>query len=372
MAGIYFHIPFCRQRCAYCDFFSSTSTELKGQIIEAMCREVEQRQGYLAGQSIETIYFGGGTPSLLEASEIELLLDTTARHFDLSQLGECTLEANPDDLTSSYLSNLKALGINRLSMGVQSFCDDALRFMNRRHSSQQAVDAVKAAQGVGFENITIDIIYGIPTFGEHHLQQTLDTALSLEVQHISSYHLTIEAGSSFGRAAARGELQAVDEITSQREFDLVHDTLCAGGFEHYEVSNFALPQYRSKHNSSYWSGAHYLGIGAAAHSFNGKQREWNASNIKQYIESKGREIEHLTPSNRLNEYIMTRLRTAEGIDIAYIREHFGVEASEKIVKIAEKWLSSGSVVRCGSRVVIPPKGFLLSDMIIESMFGVEI
>ena len=254
MAGIYLHIPFCKRICAYCDFYKSADLRQMDALIEAMHRELDARRGYLGGEAVETRYFGGGTPSLCPPEEIGALLRHTEELFDCSRAEETTLEANPDDLTPRYLAAVRRAGIDRLSIGIQSFDDDCLKLMNRRHTARQAAEAVHNAQKEGFGNITVDLIFGVPGFGGDSLRRSLGEAIGLGVQHISAYHLTIEPDTAFGRRAARGAFAPVEEQVSEEEFLTVHDTLTAAGFEHYEVSNFALPGFRARHNAAYWHG----------------------------------------------------------------------------------------------------------------------
>ena len=270
MAGLYFHIPFCKRVCAYCDFYKSVDLRRMDPLLESMHRELDARREYLGGEPVRTRYFGGGTPSLCAPEAVAGLLDHAATLFDCTAAEETTLEANPDDLTPAYLAALRRAGVNRLSVGIQSFDDACLKLMNRRHNAAQAVEAVRSAQREGYENITVDLIFGVPGFGNDTLRRSLDSALALGVQHISAYHLTVEPGTAFGRRAARGQFAPVDEATSETEYALVHETLTGAGFEHYEVSNFALPGFRARHNAAYWHGVKYLGIGPAAHSFDGR------------------------------------------------------------------------------------------------------
>ncbi|MCM1300491.1 MAG: radical SAM family heme chaperone HemW, partial [Alistipes senegalensis] len=315
MAGIYFHIPFCKRVCAYCDFYKEVGTGRMDELVAAMHRELERQRDYLGGEPVRTRYFGGGTPSLCPPDAIRRLLDRAAQLFDCSTVEETTLEANPDDLDGRYLAALREAGVDRLSVGVQSFDDDCLRLMNRRHTAAQAEAAIRMARDAGFENITADIIFGVPGFGGDSLRRTLDRLLAADVQHVSAYHLTVEPDTAFGRRAARGTFAPVDETTSECEFRLVHDTLCAAGFEHYEVSNYARPGFRACHNAAYWHGAKYLGIGPAAHSYDGRERHWNVASVSRYVEGAPPENEVLTETDRFNEFVMTRLRTAEGIDL---------------------------------------------------------
>lgn len=368
MAGLYFHIPFCKRICAYCDFYKSADLRRMDDVVQAMHRELDDRRAYLGGDGVQTRYFGGGTPSLCTPGTVKGLLTHAAQLFDCSGAAETTLEANPDDLTDAYLAGLREAGIDRLSIGVQSFDDGCLKLMNRRHTASQATAAVRAAQRAGFGNITVDLIFGVPGFGGDSLKRSLDTALSLGVQHISAYHLTVEPDTAFGRRAARGEFRAVDELVSEQEFLTVHDTLCAAGFEHYEVSNYALPGFRARHNASYWHGTKYLGIGPAAHSFDGGERHWNPSSVDGYVEGIPAERESLSERDHYNEYVMTALRTAEGIDLAQAAARFGAKRTERMLAEAAPFLQAGALRRTEGRLAVPPERFLVSDAVIEAFF----
>ncbi|MDE6046274.1 MAG: radical SAM family heme chaperone HemW [Alistipes sp.] len=368
MAGLYFHIPFCKRVCAYCDFYKSADLRRMDDVVRAMHREIEQRRDYLGGEPIRTRYFGGGTPSLCDARQISDLLARAADLFDCSAVAETTLEANPDDLSGPYLDALRRAGIDRLSIGVQSFDDACLRLMNRRHTAAQAVEAIRRARAAGFGNLTVDLIFGVPGFGGEKLRRTLDTALELRPEHISAYHLTVEADTAFGRRAARGEFAPVNEAVSEEEFLSVHRTLTQAGYEHYEVSNFALPGRRARHNAAYWQGQKYLGIGPAAHSYDGRRRCWNAASIERYLAGEAAEEETLTDRDRLNEYLLTRLRTAEGIDLAEMARLFGEEQAARTAREAERYVEAGTLVVAGSRRKIPPERFLLSDAVIGGLF----
>ena len=371
MAGLYFHIPFCKRVCAYCDFYKSADLRRMDDLLAAMHRELDEQRGYPGGEAVTTRYFGGGTPSLCTPEAIRGLLDHAARLFDCSGAEETTLEANPDDLTPAYLDGLRDAGIDRLSIGVQSFDDDCLKLMNRRHTAAQAAEAVRAAQRAGFGNLTVDLIFGVPGFGGDTLRRSLDAALSLGVQHISAYHLTVEPDTAFGRRAARGEFRAVDEQISETEFLTVHHTLTEAGFEHYEVSNFALPGFRARHNAAYWHGVKYLGIGPAAHSFDGRERHWNVASVTEYIGGTPAEAETLTDRDRFNEYVMTRLRTAEGIDLREAERLFGKERAARVLRDAEPWLKSRTLVLAAGRMAVPPARMLVSDAVIETFFETE-
>ena len=368
MAGLYLHIPFCKLICAYCDFFRSAELKYLPDVVRAMHSEMDEERDFLHDKSLQTIYFGGGTPSLLHPDEFTRFIDHADALFDCNPLSEITIEANPDDIDRKYVEALRHTPVNRVSLGVQSFDDEELRFMNRRHSAMQAHDAVKRLQDSGIENITIDLIFGVAGFGDAVLRRSILTALSLGVQHISAYHLTIEPDTTFGRRLRRGELSEVAEGQSEREYRLVEELLTASGYEHYEVSNYALEGFRSRHNSSYWQGVEYLGIGSGAHSFNGDVRRWCQQPLPQYITNREYESETLSSTDRYNEYLMTSLRCAEGVDLQRIASQFGDSATKQLLSLAEPWIGSGKLVREGDTLRIPTSEFLLSDSIISSLF----
>ena len=370
MAGIYFHIPFCKRICAYCDFFREVGTERLPALVGAMGRELEARRDYLGGAAVRTRYFGGGTPSLCPPAAIGELLARTEALFDCSAVEETTLEANPDDLNPAYLGALRAAGVDRLSVGVQSFDDDCLRLMNRRHDARQAEAALRMAREAGFDNVTADLIFGVPGFGGDSLRRTLDRLLAADVQHISAYHLTVEPGTAFGRRAIRGSFVPVDEQVSEAEFALVHETLTAAGFEHYEVSNFARKGFRARHNAAYWDGTPYLGIGPAAHSYDGRERHWNVASVARYLAGEPAECEVLSETDRFNEYLMTRLRTVGGIDLADCARRFGAARTERLRRSAAASLLAGNLQEAGGRLAVPAARFLCSDAVIESLFEV--
>lgn len=370
MSAIYFHIPFCKRLCGYCDFFKSVKLKALNETLQSMSRELESEHSFLHNRTIETIYFGGGTPSLAAPDKIKGLINQVRSLYDVSKLSEVTLEANPDDITREYLEALRAAGVNRLSIGIQSFCDEELKFMNRRHNSAQAIEAVRLAQEVGFDNITIDLIFGVDGFGIESLNHSIDVALSLDVQHISAYHLTIESGTAFGRKLSNGEISQVAEGVSEEEYLLVHNRLVEAGFEHYEISNFAKPNFRSRHNSSYWHGVEYLGIGAGAHSFNGDTRRITIESIEDYNNNSADiyEIEELTTTDHYNELVMTSLRCTEGIDLKYIKTNFHEKYTLYIMGAAQSSIEAKHLVIENDRMFIPTEHFLLSDTIIESLF----
>lgn len=368
MAGLYFHIPFCKRICAYCDFYKSARLELLQPVVEAMLRELDARLGELDGEPLRTLYFGGGTPSLCPPETLQRFIDRILERRPDAILEEVTVEANPDDLTPDYLARLSRTRVNRLSIGIQSFDDDCLRMMNRRHTARQALEALHEARRAGFRNLTADLIFGIPGFGEEPLRRSLAQLLEAGVEHVSAYHLTIEPGTAFGRREARGALHAVDEEQSVREFQLVHETLTRAGFEHYEVSNFARPGFRARHNSAYWSGDPYLGIGPAAHSYDGAVRRWNPSSVEGYLAGEEGGSERLSERDRYNEYVMTALRTAEGIDLERLAARFGPHRLESVRRTAERFIRAGELAEQRGRLAIPPERFLVSDDVIEHFF----
>ena len=370
MAALYFHIPFCKRICTYCDFYKVGAIELMPKVVEGMHKELEGRVNCLKERRITTIYFGGGTPSLLSPEQIERLIAHACELFDCSEVGEITLEANPDDLTEEYLAKLRKTSINRISLGVQSFDDRVLRFMNRRHTAAEAKESVARLRKAGYDNISIDIIFGVAGFGDYQLVDTLNEAVALDVEHISAYHLTVEERTRLGLLVKRGEYMPIVDDESEREFLAVHTSLEDAGYEHYEVSNFAKRGRRAEHNSAYWTGVEYLGIGPGAHSFTGDERRWCVSTAKQYSEGVITfEDEQLSERDRLNEYVMTSLRRVEGIDLDYVEQRFGCGERRRIERAAKEWVASGVVRAEGSTLAISVKHFLVSDAVIETLFA---
>jgi oxygen-independent coproporphyrinogen III oxidase len=324
MAGIYIHIPFCRQACHYCDFYFTVSPQRKAEFVTALLHEIALTRDYLSGEPITTIYFGGGTPSQLPASAIARILEQIHRYHD-TQLVEVTLEANPDDLSAMSLAELKTLqplGLNRFSIGVQSFREEDLRYMNRAHSATEAIDAVRRAQDIGFETLSLDLIYGTPTMNDEQWLYNLDTYLSLAVPHLSAYALTVEPRTQLHRDITKGISTGPDQAIGSAQYDILMDVLRTAGYDHYEISNFSLPQRHAIHNTNYWRGVPYLGLGPSAHSYNGASRRWAVRNLKTYIDSLAiqqlpYEQETLTAAQCANEYIMTALRTMWGMELAH-------------------------------------------------------
>ncbi|MEO9476855.1 MAG: radical SAM family heme chaperone HemW [Cyclobacteriaceae bacterium] len=376
MAGIYIHIPYCKQACHYCDFHFSTSLQNMDNMHAAICQEIAIRKPYLEGENIETIYFGGGTPSLFSSAQLEKVLATVNNNFKVSENAEITLEANPDDLTLEKLKELKQIGINRLSIGIQSFDEERLKFLNRSHNAAEALDCVKNAQSAGFENLTVDLIYAIPPESMSYWERDLNMAIELDVPHISLYGLTIEERTVFGNWKTKGRLQETSEDIAADQYRLAIETLITKGYAHYEVSNFAKPGFRSRHNSAYWSGASYLGIGPGAHSFNGTYRAHNIRNNAAYIARLGKgeipeNIETLTHTQRMNEYILIRLRTCEGLDTEIFKLRFEQDVyADKAVKI-EQYKNQGLLHSSNNTIALSTDGFMVADEIALGLFYEE-
>ena len=375
MAGIYIHIPFCRALCHYCSFHFSLSEQRKEQMAAAILKELEQEQGFFdPSQKVETLYIGGGTPTLYPPEVLQGFIDHVKKLWDVESFSEVTIEANPDDLTEEYLRALSQTSCNRLSIGVQSFDDDILKLINRRHNGAEAIRAIKNARKFGFSNITIDLIYGIPSQSLEVLQRDLSIALELSPEHISAYHLTIEEGSIFGKMEKRGEIKAVDEAVSELHFKIVSETLQSGGYDHYEISNFAKRSFKATHNSNYWGAKPYLGVGPSAHSFDGKNnRRWNFSSNPRYLRALEEggiqfETEVLTSADRLNEDVMTMLRTSSGVDLSYIEREYGKESLDSVIQSGGKYLEINELVLNDTHMYIPCEHFLKSDFIISELF----
>lgn len=371
MAGLYIHIPLCVSRCYYCDFYSSTYAGNRKQLIEALRQEMKSRASELGDDHLTTIYLGGGTPSQLTVDELDVLFQTIHTLFDLHTIEEITLEANPEDLTDGYLDHLLQLGVNRLSIGIQSFNDSELRSINRRHDAQTAINAVRRAQQHGFYNISIDLIYGLPQQGLKEWEHNLQQAIVLDVPHISAYSLTYEENSILTKKRDKGEIKEVDEETSVGMFKLLRKTLTGNGILPYEISNFARPGYKSKHNSSYWNGIPYIGIGPSAHSYDRRTRRWNIANTRRYIESIQKkecyfETESLDKQTLYNEFVMTGLRKSEGIEEGKLLQ-FGDENSDHFRKEAKRYLDGGEMIFDGSNYYLTEKGIFISDYIIEEL-----
>jgi oxygen-independent coproporphyrinogen III oxidase len=373
MAGLYFHIPFCKQACHYCDFHFSTNQTLKQELVNQLAEELSLQKDYLEGEPIETIYLGGGTPSLLTAQELELLFTSIQKNYQVATDIEVTLEANPDDLNSQKLNELKAAGVNRLSIGIQSFDENVLTFLNRAHTAAEALGCVDAAHKAGINKISIDLIYSIPGQDDNMLQKNLATALALRPNHISAYSLTVEEKTVFGRWASKGKLLAMEEDQSAQQFELVMDSLTQNGYQHYEISNYCLPGFQSKHNTSYWKGKKYLGLGPSAHSYNGGTRQFNISNNHLYIKSIQKGIvpferEELTNENKINEYLITSLRTEWGCNLNYLIEQFGYDLATHNKPYLNQLVANSLINLSDNTITLTRAGKLLADRIASDLF----
>jgi oxygen-independent coproporphyrinogen-3 oxidase len=376
MAGIYIHIPFCRQACYYCNFHFSTSKKSLPAMISAIQREAVIRKEYINhSEIVETIYFGGGTPSICPSEDINNIIDTLIELHQVNSTAEITLEANPDDINPQKLIEWQDAGVNRLSIGIQSFVENDLKWMNRAHTVEQGFQSIQLAQQQGFKNITIDLIYGTPTLTDQQWEQNVQTAIALNIPHLSCYALTVESKTALAKMIDLNKKEKVDTEKQARQFELLMDWLKKAGYEHYEISNFAKPGYRSRHNSSYWQNKQYLGLGPSAHSFNGASRQWNISNNALYINSLEEgvvpfELENLTPTQQVNEYIMTSLRTLEGISIAEIFKRVGPEKTDNMINTAKRWILTGHIEKSNSEkfIQLTSKGKLFADRIASDLF----
>lgn len=375
MAGIYIHIPFCKKRCIYCDFYSTTLGHLKDEYINALEKEIEIRKNYAENETIETIYFGGGTPSQLDTADISRIITKIKSEHQVAENAEITMEANPDDLNNEYITSLKQTDINRISIGIQTFNDERLRFLNRRHTAKQAIDAVRRCISNGYDNISIDLIYGFPDESIKDWEKDIDTATGLGIQHISSYHLIYEKGTKLFDLLSDNRITELDEESSVRQFKTLISKLEDAGFVHYEISNFCKPGKESKHNTSYWQNKKYIGLGPSAHSYNQESRQWNISDIKTYINSisNGKnffEIEKLDIYEHYNEYILTSLRTMWGADLDFIKEHFGDRLYRYFLRNSGRYVKSGDMKTDESKAVITKQGIFISDGIMSDLMWV--
>lgn len=367
MAGIYIHIPFCKSRCNYCDFFSSTNIKEKTHYVNLLSKELTQRKNYLSNQPIETLYWGGGTPSLLTAQELEKLFIQLEKDYgSLRKNIEITLEANPDDLSNEFLSSIGHLPFNRISIGIQSFHDTELRFLNRRHDAQSAIQAVLNCRHQGFNNISIDLMYGLPGQNLKSWEASIRQAVDLPIQHLSAYHLIYEEGTRLHTLLDAGKVNPVKEGMSVRMFEMLIQLVENAGFEQYEISNFAKPGFHSQHNSSYWDGTHYLGIGAAAHSYNGKSRQWNKNVIENYLDY-APEIEFIDSKTAYNDFIITRLRTMQGIAIEELKTSFGEEKKQYLLFQAHQPIHNGLLEIQNGYLRLTRRGIFVSDGLMSDL-----
>ncbi|WP_395048901.1 radical SAM family heme chaperone HemW [Flavobacterium sp.] len=376
MSGIYIHIPFCKQACHYCDFHFSTSMKKKGEMVLALAKEIQMRKNEFENDTIETIYFGGGTPSRLQIADLRLQIDTIYKNYKVAPNPEITLEANPDDLSKEYLIELSKIGINRLSIGVQSFFEDDLTMMNRAHNSAEAKECLEEATKY-FDNISLDLIYGIPGMSNEKWKQNIETALSFRIPHISSYALTVEPKTALNKLIQTGKIAKPNDDLAQEHFTILVETLEANDYIHYELSNFGKPTYFSKNNSAYWLGKKYIGIGPSAHSYDGISRSWNVSNNSIYLKSLEEnklpsETEILSKTDRYNEYIMTGLRTIWGVSLERILDEFGSEYLEYLQTQARKFLDDNLLSIEGNVLKATKKGKFLTDGIASDLFLINL
>lgn len=376
MSAIYIHIPYCKKACNYCDFHFSASLRNLEQMINNICSEAIKQKKYLMSAPVNTIYFGGGTPSILSISQIEKIVDTLTSNFNIENNIEFTFEANPDDLTLEYLKTLRSFGINRLSIGIQSFFDEDLLWMNRRHNSKQALSCLNDAQNAGFDNINIDLIYGLPNSTLNNWEQNLNIFKSLSIPHLSAYHLTIEPKTILGVWKKKGKITDIAEKDSIDQYNLLLEKTESWGFLNYEISNFCKEGFYSKHNLNYWNQGKYLGLGPSAHSFNRTSRQWNISVNQQYIDKIQNnefwfEKEELTLSDRLNDYLLTRLRTMWGINLKEIEMEFGDFYSNYILNEAKKFIMNNLLEVKGDKLILTNKGKFVANMVISELMYVE-
>ena len=376
MAGIYIHIPFCKRRCIYCDFFSTTRSEKKSAYVHALCRELEMRKDYLQGEDIETIYLGGGTPSQLLREELEEIFNHIYKVYPVKEDAEITLEANPDDLTPEYVAMLRQLPINRISMGIQTFQEETLKLLHRRHTAVQTIDAFRRCREAGFQNISIDLMYGLPGETLDNWIADLQQAIDLRPEHISAYHLIYEEGTALWKLREQHQVEEADEDLSVSLFSTLIEQLSEAGYQHYEISNFSLPGLHSRHNSSYWTGKKYLGCGPSAHSFNGVSRQWNVASLESYIKGveEGEldvEVEELDLYTRYNDFVLTSIRTAWGMPLSKLRSDFGEELYRYCMRMAKPHLEQG-VLEIGEDVLrLTRKGIFVSDGIMSDLMWVN-
>lgn len=373
MAGLYLHIPFCKKACYYCDFHFSTSSQHRDEMVAALRAELFLQKDFLKNEPIETIYFGGGTPSLLSADELKAIIDDIYEHYVISTNPEITLEANPDDLNQEKVRELRSTLVNRFSIGIQSFYMEDLIWMNRAHNSREAESAVKRVQDAGFENITVDLIYGYPLLSNEKWDSNIRQVIDFGVPHVSAYSMTVEPATALASFINKGKQPAMNEAQSADQFVMLMESMTEAGFEHYEISNFAKPGRYSRHNSNYWNRVPYLGIGPSAHSFKDSTRQWNIANNNRYMDSIGKgiipaEVENLTEANRINEYIMTSLRTAAGMDLDKVSAGFGSNYRSVIENELSKFSENDWVDQKGSLVTLTTTGKLYADHIASELF----
>ena len=399
MSGIYIHIPFCNSKCAYCGFYSIPSTKRKAAFLETLKQEITSRKDYLHGEKVGTVYFGGGTPSILNVEELERILKTLHDHFEIDPEAEVTLEANPDTLSLDYLVGLRSIGVNRLSIGIQSFFDDDLKYLSRRHDTQHAQACLKWAKEVGFENVSVDLIYGLPTSDAEQWSRNLDLFFDTGFPHLSAYALTLEPNAILTKQIEMGKVRPVNEDDAVRDYEILCQKTAQHGFLHYEISNFCKPGMHSHHNTSYWFGVPYAGFGPSAHSYDGVSRQWNVASLERYVEARRQEpedrsreysyvskgsvserrplhnttrqcggAEYLTAEEVYDEYVMLRLRTMWGIDLREIEQTMGNRFAAHCERQAQPLMEQGRLSRKGNTLYLTDQQMLFADGIAEALF----
>lgn len=373
MAGLYIHIPFCRQKCHYCNFYSLATKKFRPEIVRSIQKEMELNRNFFGDNPLNTIYFGGGTPSLLNADQLDEMLKKAGNIFRIATDAEITVEANPDDISEDWLASLRQTPVNRLSIGIQSFRDEDLQYLNRIHSANDAIRGIHLAKHHGYTNFSVDMIYGIPTLSDRQWIENISRALELEIPHISAYALTVEMGTALDHFIRKGKYTPVEDEKSAGQFQIMMEMMGAAGYEHYEISNFALPGSYSRHNTSYWTGEKYLGLGPSAHSYDGAARRWNVANISDYLDGveKGNDyygFETLTKTQQFNEYMMTSLRTQWGIDTELARSRFGENFLNHLLKEIKLPLQQGLLIIQDHKITLTKQGKLYADGIAARLF----
>lgn len=374
MAGIYIHIPFCKTKCHYCNFFSLASKKHVPAYLDVLKKEIELQKDYLADNEISTIYFGGGTPSLFSAKQVDNILDDIFANFKISSQAEITIEANPDDVTASWIKELSSTEINRVSLGVQSFFDEDLAYLNRIHSGEEAEHAIMRLISKGYNNLTIDLIYGIPSLSDENWEYNLEKFFQYNIPHLSAYALTVENKTALHVLIQKEKTQAPDDKIAVNHFKTLLLMTEEKGYVHYEISNFAREGFYSRHNSLYWTGGHYLGLGPSAHSYNGRSRRWNKGSMKAWLGlasyyEESFEEEVLTNDQRFNEYVMTSLRTVWGCDLNLVRQEFGQDYATHLLAVSDKYINDNSLIYKGSKLFLTNKGKLFADGIASDLFA---
>jgi len=373
MSGVYIHIPFCAKKCFYCDFYTTLSIKHKDEYIKTLIKELNQRQNYIEKKEIKTIYFGGGTPTLIKPSKLQNIIDEISKIYKINKDAEITIEANPDDINLQYVQELKKTKINRISIGLQSFFDEDLKLMNRRHSAIENITAVHLLQDSGFTNISGDLIYGLPNMTIDNWQKNLSDFFALNIPHLSAYHLTYEPNTVFSKFLKKGKIKEIPEDNSIKQFELLISQATKNKFIHYETSNFAKKGCFSKHNSAYWQQKQYIGLGASAHSYNRNSRQYNISNIKEYMKKVGEgskyfEKEELSKTDKYNDYIITTLRTIWGVNLIFVKNNFGDEYLNFIEKKSKALIEKGLLIKEKQTLKITQKGKFIEDNILLDLF----